>query len=140
MAFATFLTVFVRWLHIFSVVLLIGGVLFGRQALKVISETLPAESAETVADNLFSHFRGRVLFAITLLLLSGLYNYFFKTVHHSTTYQVLLLIKLLLVGHVVAAALVAGRPKHPRRARLLAGAGLSGLIIIFISNYLFRIA
>ena len=129
-----------RWLHIFSVVLLVGGALWGRQALKVINETLAQESADTLADSIFARYRARVIVATVLLLLSGLYNYFYTTVHHSQTYHVLFAIKLLLVLHIISAGLLLARPRHPRRARLLAGAGLSGLIVIFISNYLSRIS
>ncbi|PWU03062.1 MAG: hypothetical protein C5B51_19590 [Terriglobia bacterium] len=140
MVFTTVLAAFMRWLHIFSVVLLVGGALSGRQALKVINENLAQDSADTLADSIFARYRGRIIAATVLLLISGLYNYFYSTVHHSTTYQVLFVIKLLLAAHVISAGLLAARPKHPRRARLLAGAGLSGLIIIFISNYLSRIS
>ena len=129
-----------RWFHIAAVALLVGGLLYGRQALAAISDSLASDSAETVADNVFSRFRPRVLAAIVLLLISGLYNYFFSTVHHSNTYLILFAIKILLVLHIFAAALGATRPHHPRRARVLAGAGLSGLIVIFLSNYLSRIS
>jgi len=129
-----------RWFHIAAVALLVGGLLYGRQALMTISGSLAPDAAEGVADNISSRFRPRVLAAIVLLLISGLYNYFYSTVHHSTTYQILFAVKILLVLHLFAAALASTRPRHPRRARLLAGAGLSGLVIIFISNYLSRIS
>jgi uncharacterized membrane protein len=140
MALPTVLTAFMRWFHIVAVALLIGGLLYGRQTLRALSATLAPDSAEAVADTISARFRPRVIVAIALLLISGLYNYFYSTVHHSSVYLILFSLKLLLALHVFAAALAATRPKHPRRARLLAGAGLSGLIIIFISNYLSRIS
>ena len=45
-------------------------------------------------------------------------------------------IKLLLALHVFAAGFLATRPGNPRRARIMAGAGLSGLIVILIADYL----
>jgi hypothetical protein len=48
----------------------------------------------------------------------------------------LLGIKLLLVMHVFAVAILISRPHNPRRARMMAGAAISGLAIIAISAYL----
>jgi hypothetical protein len=79
-----------------------------------------------------------VLTAIAGLLLSGAYNILSNT-GHSLRYKVVFAIKLLLVAHIFAAALTAGRPHHPRRARLLGGAAISGFVVIAISAYLHRI-
>jgi hypothetical protein len=58
---------------------------------------------------------------------------------HTPTYHILLGVKLLLVMHVFAVAFLVTQPKNPRRARLMAGTVVSGLIIIAISAYLRRI-
>jgi hypothetical protein len=54
-------------------------------------------------------------------------------------YHIVLGIKLVLVAHVFAVALLIVQPKNPRRVRLMTGAFLSGLAIILISAYLRRI-
>jgi len=45
-------------------------------------------------------------------------------------------LKFLLVMHVFAVATLIARPRNPRRARMMAGAAMSGLAIIAISAYL----
>jgi uncharacterized membrane protein len=129
----------VLWLHLFSVVLLIGGVLYGRLLMKATADTLAPDAAERVNDAASQRFRGRVVFTIVVLLITGIYNYF-STGSHSLRYHVLLAIKLLLVLHIFAASLMAMRPKNPRRARQLAGAGLSGIVVILISVFLSQLA
>ncbi|MBV9507525.1 MAG: hypothetical protein JO323_21230 [Acidobacteriia bacterium] len=130
---------FMIWVHLFSVVLLIGGALYGRMVLRTTSEVLAPDSAQTVGDAVAARFRGRVILAILLLLISGIFNYL-HTGSHTTRYNILLGVKLLLVLHIFAAALLAARPNNPRRARQLAGIGLSGLIVILISAFLSQIA
>jgi hypothetical protein len=46
---------------------------------------------------------------------------------------------VLLAVHVFAVSLLIVQPNHPRRARLMTGALLSGFTIILISVYLRRI-
>jgi hypothetical protein len=72
-------------------------------------------------------------------VITGIYNYL-HTGAHSTRYHILLAIKLLLVLHIFASTLAATRPNNPRRARQLAGAGLSGLIVILIAVFMSQIA
>ena len=129
------LPVLMRWLHISSAVLLVGGLLYGRMVLKATSEALSPDSAEKLSDSAAALFRPRVILYVLLLLLSGVYN-ILVTPGHTTRYHVWLGIKLLLALHVFAAGFLATRPGNPRRARMMAGAGLSGLIVILIANYL----
>ena len=127
-----------RWLHISSVALLIGGLLYGRLALKATSEIVAPEAAEKLSDSAAASFRPRVVAAIVALLISGIYN-ILTTPGHTTRYHIWLAIKLLLVLHVFASAFLSTRPGNPRRGRLMASAALSGLIIILISAFLRRI-
>jgi uncharacterized membrane protein len=132
------LAVFMRWLHISAVALLIGGLLYGRLALKATGETLAPDAVEKLGDSAAALFRPRVVVAILALLISGIYN-ILTTPGHTTRYHIWLAIKLLLVLHVFASAFLATRPGNPRRARMMASAGLSGLIVILISAFLRRI-
>ena len=132
------LAVFARWLHIASVVTLIGGMLYASLVMAASAGILAKEAAETLLENAAARFRPLVWSAVIALILSGGYN-LITTPGHSPRYKLLLAVKLLLVLHVFAAALLAVRPKNPRRARQMTGAFLSGLIIILLSAYLRRI-
>jgi uncharacterized membrane protein len=129
----------VLWLHLVSVVLLIGGALYGRLALKAAAAALPPDSEEKVGDAAAERYRGWVLITIVVLVVTGIYNYL-DTGTHSLHYHILLAIKLLLVLHVFAATLLSTRPKNPRRVRQLTGAGISGVIAILIAVYMSQIA
>jgi uncharacterized membrane protein len=127
------------WLHLSCVVLLIGGALYGRLALKAAASTLPQESANKFGDAAAGRYRGWVFLTIVVLLITGIYNYL-HTGSHSPRYHILLAIKLLLVLHIFASTLVSTRPDNPRRSRQLAGAGLSGVLVILIAVYMSQIA
>ena len=126
------LGVIMRWLHISSVVTLIGGMLYASLALRGV------DGAEPFAEKAAARFRPLVWASVVALILSGAYNVA-SMPGHSPRYLVLLGIKLLLVMHVFASALLAVRPHNPRRARQMTGGFLSGLLIILISAYLRRI-
>jgi uncharacterized membrane protein len=129
------LPVFMRWLHIAAAALLVGGLLYGRLVLKATRETLAPDVAEKLGDSAAALFRPRVIACVLALLLSGVYNILTSPGHHQW-YQIWLGIKLLLALHVFAAGFLATRPGNPRRSRMMAGAGLSGLIVILIADYL----
>jgi hypothetical protein len=76
--------------------------------------------------------------AMIALIISGVYRLLI-TPGHSALYHALLGVKLLLVLHVFAVALLIGRPDNPRRDRMMAGMLASGLVIIFISAWISRI-
>jgi len=126
------------WLHIAAAAVLIGGALYARLAIQAAGVTLAPDEAGKVSDTTSERFRAWVVAAIAVLLISGVYNYL-QTGSHSTRYHILLGIKLLLAAHVFASVLLALRPKNPRRARQLAGAGISGVAVILIASYLSQI-
>ena len=132
------LGVFMRWLHISSVVTLIGGMLYGGLVLRASASALAPDLAEGVGQKTAAAFRPLAWTAMAALIVSGLYN-IISMPGHSPRYLVLLGIKLLLVLHVFAVAVLAVRPNNPRRARQMAGGFFSGLLIILISAYLRRI-
>ena len=127
------------WLHIAAAALLVGGALYARLAIQAATEVLAPEEAARVNDGAVERFRGWVFTAIAVLLITGVYNYL-HTGAHSPRYHILLGIKLLLALHVFASVLLALRSNNPRRARQLAGAGISGVAVILIAVYLTQIA
>ena len=129
------LQVIMRWLHIASIVTLIGGILYWRLALTPAASALTPETQDALARNAAAAFRPIAFVAMGFLLISGLYN-ILSAPGHSTLYHALLGIKLLLVAHVFAVTILVVQPKSPRRTRRLTGLTISGLTIILISAYL----
>lgn len=126
------------WLHIASIAILVGGLLFGSQALRARAGLLPADLEETISERTAARFRPRIYVAIVALIFSGTYN-LLSTPGHSTRYLILFGVKMLLVLHVFSVAILAVRPKAKRRARTMYGAAISGLVVILLSAYLRRI-
>jgi len=133
------LTAVMRWVHISSVVTLIGGILHMRFVTIPASATLPSDARTAFEGSVAGRFRPLVFAGIAGLILSGVYNYLSKP-GHSSLYSSLFGIKILLVLHVWSVAILATAPKNPRRARQLFGAAISGLTIVLISAYLKGIA
>lgn len=132
------LTVVLRWLHIASVVTLIGGLIYGRVVLARGMELFASDSLSALEERAAAAFRPLVYAAVTALIASGVYN-IFASPGHSGRYHMVLGIKLLLVAHIFAVSLLVVRPDRPRRARMMGSAAISGLIVIAISAYLRRI-
>jgi uncharacterized membrane protein len=129
------LALIARWLHIASVVTLIGGILYSRLVLWPSLGSLPADERKAMEETVARRFQPLVWIAISGLVLSGLYNLMINP-GHSPRYHMLLGIKLLLALHVFAVALLIVQPNNQRRGRLLTGTMISGLIVIAISAYL----
>ncbi|HEX3748738.1 MAG TPA: hypothetical protein VHW09_32655 [Bryobacteraceae bacterium] len=129
------LFVVMRWLHIASVATLIGGMIFGSMVMSRAVEGLSPDARESFMDKAAALYRPLVFTAMAALLISGTYN-ILSTLGHTVLYHMLLGIKLLLVMHVFAVAILITRPHNKRRARMMTGAAISGLVIIAISAYL----
>lgn len=127
-----------RWLHLSAMAALVGGMLYARLAALPAGGELEAGTRTKLGDREAALYRPWLIAAMIGLVVSGLYN-MLSTPGHTPRYHVLLGIKLLLAAHVFAAALLATRAGNERRARLLAGAAISGLAILLIAAYLRRI-
>ncbi|HLN00139.1 MAG TPA: hypothetical protein VK335_12695 [Bryobacteraceae bacterium] len=129
------LNVMMRWLHITSVVVLIGGVLYARLVVAPAIESVAAAQQEALGDAMAARFRSLLYLAVLFLLASGVYNLFLN-LGRGPLYQSLLGIKLLLALHVVAVGFLIVKPKNPKRTRQLTGIMISGVIILAISAVL----
>jgi len=129
------LNVLMRWLHITSVVVLIGGVLYARLVVAPAVASLAAAEQEALGDAMAARFRSLLYLAVLFLLASGIYNIFLN-LGRGPLYQSLLGIKLLLVLHVFAVGILIVKPKNPKRKRQLTGIMISGVIILAISAVL----
>ena len=128
-----------RWIHISSVITLIGGVLFWRFVMDPSTKKISPEDYRELEEGAAEHFRPVVYGAMATLVVSGAFNYLTKG-PMSTPYHVLIGVKLLLVLHVLSALILATAKNNARRGRQLFGAAISGLVIVLISAFLKGIA
>ncbi len=125
------LNVTMRWLHISSMTVLLGGLLF----LWIgFDESDGAVSARAAAA-----YRPLFWFASVLVVISGLYNFLHKT-GVTPVYHMVIGIKLLLVLHVLAAGFLATRAVSPKRRRQAAGAAIAGFVILALSAILRKLS
>ena len=132
------LTVIMRWIHISSMATLIGGMLYGRLVAAPSIAELSPDAREALAGQAANRYRPLVWAAMIGLVLSGVYR-LLSTPGHRPFYQMLFGIKMLLVLHVFAVAILIVKPVNPRRTRMMTGVMISGLTIILISAWLSRI-
>jgi uncharacterized membrane protein len=128
--------VIMRWLHISSMMLLLGGVLFARLAVSPVLATLSPEMRAQVGDAIAARFRSWMYTAIAVLLLTGLYNLFLNISGKPPLYHMLIGLKLLLALHVFAVGFLIVQPRNPKRVRLMTGLVVSGLVILLLSAWL----
>jgi uncharacterized membrane protein len=129
------LNVIMRWLHITSAVVLIGGVLYARLVITPALRSFPNPEQETLGDDMAARYRSLLLLAILFLAGTGIYNVFLN-LSRGALYMALLGVKLLFVLHVFAVGILIVKPKNPKRTRQMTGLAISGLIIIAISAVL----
>ena len=108
------LPIAMRWLHIVSAMVLLGGVFYARVAI----------------GDLAMSFKPLAYTAIGGILISGLYNFLSKA-SFPPHYKVWLGMKVLLALHVFAAMIV-----YRGKRRLLTGILISGAAIVGIAAYL----
>lgn len=131
------LTILIRWIHIASVVALIGGFLFARVALAPALRGLPENERRAAGKRAVAGFRPVIYTVLVTILGSGIYNYV-TGFPHRFAYQAWFGLKLLFVAHIFAVAILYALRDvdEAKRERWTAGIVVSGLIVIGISGYL----
>jgi len=131
------LAVLMRWIHITSVVTLIGGFIFARFAVAPALATVEEPARGTLSNKVVANFRPLLYLVLVTVLGSGLYNYLTKA-SYPPHYHMLIGIKFLFVLHIFAVSVLYTIPQaeEVKRTRWLSGMVWSGLIIIAISAYL----
>jgi len=131
------LGVCMRWIHIASVVALIGGFVYARWALAPALASLPTAERELVGSQAVTSFRPLLFTVLITALGSGMYNYATKA-SYPPGYHMWMGIKLLLVLHIYVSAILysvrqAGEAKRNRTELSIV---ISGLVAIAIAAYL----
>jgi uncharacterized membrane protein len=131
------LGVCMRWIHVVSVVTLIGGFIYARFVLAPALAALSPSEREAVGSNAVRCFRPLLITVLATVLISGMYNYATKT-SFPPGYNMWMGIKLLLVLHIFASAILYSvRPANEaKRNRTALSIVISGLIVIGIAAYL----
>src|ERR1022692_4715684 len=94
------LNVTMRWLHISSMTVLVGGLLFLWIGF--------GDGDSASSDRATTSYRPLFLFSAAMVLISGIYNYLHKS-GLTPAYHAVIGIKFLLVLHVLAAGFFATR-------------------------------
>ena len=126
-----------RWIHIASVVALIGGFIYARFVLAPALASLPTAERELVGSKAVDSFRPLLIVVLITALGSGMYNYATKS-SYPPTYHMWMGIKLLLVLHITASAILYSvrQSNEAKRKRTELSIVISGLIVIGIADYL----
>jgi hypothetical protein len=135
---ADVLFVLMRWLHFASMATLVGGIIYGRLVMTASITTLSPDARDALDGHAAGGYRPLVLASVIGLIVSGTYN-LLTNPGHTPKYHMLLGMKLMLALHVFAVAFLITQPKNPRRARMMTGTLISGLLVLAISAYLRRI-
>jgi hypothetical protein len=132
-----------RFIHIFSVILFLGGVVYSRHVLGPLLNGLPEDLRMLAAAGAQLRHRKALYTLLGLIVLSGFYNFLtYAGPKHTQSYQIFFGIKMLLVAHLLSSAIlwatspygditIAGKGKH----RLLS-ITIVGFIVVLISAYL----
>jgi uncharacterized membrane protein len=133
----TVLALLMRWTHVISVIALLGGFVYARLVLAPALASLPGTERRAFADQVAARFRPILVTVVCTILGSGLYNYLTKTAF-PPGYHMWMGIKLLLVLHVLAAALLSAMTggDEAKRNRRATGIIISGVAIVLISGWL----
>ncbi len=129
--------VLMRWIHIASAIILLGGFVFARFALAPALGDMRDSDRRAFADRVASRFRPLLVTVVVAIAGSGLYNYLTKE-NYPPRYHMWMGIKLLVVLHVLAAGLLyaTATTDENRRRRQATGIVISGAIIVLISGWL----
>src|SRR4051812_829452 len=122
-----------RWMHIVSMAILVGGLLYGRFVIVPAAAVLAPDACESLGSAAATKFRPFVFAAIGGLIVSGLFN-LLSTPGHRPVYQMLFGLKMLLSLHVFAVGLLITQPKNPRRTRMMTGTVISGLLVVVLAE------
>ena len=130
-----------RFLHIVSAVFFVGSVFYARKVLVPVLNALPDDARMSSAAAAQLRFRAMLWTVLILLVGSGVYQ-LLTGPPHTATYHAWFGVKMLLVAHILATAILWGTSPYGDVAvagkgkRRLASMVISGVIVIAISAWL----
>ena len=125
------LNVTMRWVHISSMTVIVGGMLLFAIGF--------GANDQAASDRAAAGYRPFFLAAAALVIASGIYNFLRKT-GLTPAYHAVFGIKFLLVLHVIVAGFLATRPANSKRRRQAMGAAITGFAILALSAVLRRLS
>jgi uncharacterized membrane protein (UPF0136 family) len=122
------LGVLMRWIHVGSAVALLGGIFCACNLART----------GKLKDGPAAGFSPAVAVILILLVGAGLYNFLTKPSPLPHYYHMVFGIKVLLAMHIIAVALIMGRPgaSPDKVKRWLTGMSISGLVVLLLSAVL----
>jgi len=139
------LPLIMRWTHILSAIMMLGGALFLRFVLKGALASIPETERATLAAAVRKRWKVFVMALTTLLLISGFYNYLMVTRHEHdgvALYHMLFGIKFLLSLAVFTLAMfLIGSSGVARKAQandklFLTVLAVMGVGVVLIAGYM----
>ena len=131
------LAVCIRWIHIASVVTLLGGFIYARFVLAPVLAAFSGSERHSLGKRTIAGFSPLLYTALFTVVASGAYSYATKA-SYPPHYHMWMGIKLLLVLHIAAVAIIytVRDVDESKTNRSLTGLVISGLIVIAIASYL----
>jgi len=131
------LAVCMRWIHVTSVVTLIGGFIFARMAVAPALQSMNEPDRSAFGNRIVANFRPLLYIVLATILGSGLYNYLTKA-SYPPHYHMWIGIKFLFVLHIFSVAILytISEAQEGKRNRWLTGMIYSALVIFAISAWL----
>jgi len=141
LSLAAVLGVCMRWIHIASIVALLGSFIYARFVMIPSLSVLAGDARIDLERKVRVRFRPLAYLLILTTLGSGVYNYLTKP-PLPAVYQMLIGMKFLLVLHILAVTLLytARAADEAKQKRWLGGMVISGLTIVALSAVLRSIA
>ncbi|HUS06791.1 MAG TPA: hypothetical protein VMZ52_10865 [Bryobacteraceae bacterium] len=126
-----------RWVHVFSAITLLGGMVYARFAAAPAARSLSVDQRSELADRAAVAFRPWVIVSILALLLSGSYTLVMKS-NIAPHYPLWFGLKLLLALHVIAVSYLLTRTSivETKRNRMMLGTVVSGGLVVLLSAHL----
>lgn len=133
-----------RWLHIAAAAVAVGGLVYGRLVLASALQALGEEDRARFLAKLSARLKPLAVTVIIALLASGIYNLLnvLQGGGVGANYHMVFAVKFLLAVHVFGMLYLVAMPpsgdsaRDAKRPRLMAGAAISGLIILALGAYL----
>jgi uncharacterized membrane protein len=131
------MSVLMRWLHIISAVMLLGGTIYARYVMAPAAAGLPEPERRKFAAEVQLKLRPLVLVPLFTIVISGVYNLAGKS-NIPPNYFLWFALKMLLALHLIAVSflLVRSSLTQEKSNRLMTGVVCSGMAIVLVSAYL----